>query len=799
MLFNLRDYIIRAEGPWAASALTEPLILRHAEDVVEFGGPLTVNVSAEVENEFIPQAGVEANHLRRASSSLFSYDVNIQAGYKWAFAVRQMPLSALAMHGARIVIRHSPCAPEVCEPDLPCDFAVKHSPDCGCFFPSACEPCGGGPIRMPATCRPSLTVAPASGGCVRPRFFNGMFITREDMETELRYFRVKNNLQRRADGQGVVWGFGLGRDGRSICVHPGYGVDCCGNDLTVTCTYKVGVAELLTDPAICHRRGGERECFALLLEYVECPEDPRPVHGEPCVGMPAGCEMSRVRETVRLRLVPERKHCVESPIARLFNKPRHQDECCGEKRPEWNEWPCLADPCCGHEPLFPCAPPWRELDERGRPAGPRAAALAIVYALLAGTIATEDVVKGENPKVKAAADLFQATATLLQAEASKTGELDKLAVKVRQLLADWCCSLLYPGPTCDCEIHGVVIGRAILCGDEIESIDPWAGRRWVMHYPLVAYWGEQFGVVPPDILASRLFDLICCVSRLEPPSCEALCSGDKGREAFEFAMPGGAIRVRKSGTRRSGHREPNVHRTQTVSLHDFGRHALGAMIAGEPPADGSFVELQLEGCPEVSLLVLDPTAPPVRAEEEHAPRGSGERRAGTPGAAPTPETDWIEALVREALEVTRTRRTHRSLPMLRAFGARLAGGLSRILPLSATAPPPSDQLVEALERDNVVTIGDLLQHPPESLAAALDDRTLVGPLSDLIQRGEARVHFVTDAVVDSLKSVADQHGLVSADDLSASGTGRAALAETLAQRLSLPRESIARQVSESLP
>ena len=52
---------------------------------------------------------------------------------------------------------------------------------------------------------------------------------------------------------------------------------------------------------------------------------------------------------------------------------------------------------------------------------------------------------------------------------------------------------------------------------EIERIDPWGGRRWVMHYPLLSYWGEQFGIVPPDVLASRIFALICCLARLERP------------------------------------------------------------------------------------------------------------------------------------------------------------------------------------------------------------------------------------------------------------------------------------------
>ena len=161
---------------------------------------------------------------------------------------------------------------------------------------------------------------PAAGGCVRPRFFNGMFITREDLETQLRYLRIKNQLQRRADGEGVVWGLGLGRDGTAVCVQPGYAVDCCGNDLTVTSVYKVDAATLLSDPAVCNLITGEQQCMSLLLEYLECPEQPRPVHGgDPCSGQSPGCEMSRVRETVRLRLVPTRDYQPSGPIQRFLD------------------------------------------------------------------------------------------------------------------------------------------------------------------------------------------------------------------------------------------------------------------------------------------------------------------------------------------------------------------------------------------------------------------------------------------------------------------------------------------------
>jgi hypothetical protein len=161
---------------------------------------------------------------------------------------------------------------------------------------------------------------PAAGGCVRPRFFNGMFVTREDLETQLRYLRIKNQLQRRADGEGVVWGLGLGRDGTAICVQPGYAVDCCGNDLTVTSVYKVDAATLLSDPAVCNLITGKQQCMSLLLEYLECPEQPRPVHGgDPCPSQSPGCEMSRVRETVPLRLVPTRDYQPSGPIQRFLD------------------------------------------------------------------------------------------------------------------------------------------------------------------------------------------------------------------------------------------------------------------------------------------------------------------------------------------------------------------------------------------------------------------------------------------------------------------------------------------------
>ena len=178
-------------------------------------------------------------------------------------------------------------------------------------------------IGLPPCDAVTLVTTPADGGCVRTRFFNGMFITREDLETEQRYHRLKSRLHNRAAGAGVVWGFKVGRQGDAVCVTPGYGVDCCGNDLVLTTMYEVPIAALLADPAaapvVC-ARGPHR--MHLLLEYIECPSEPRPVHGDPCAPH-ARCETSRIRELVRLRLVPPCDYPVpreSGPIGRFLDE-----------------------------------------------------------------------------------------------------------------------------------------------------------------------------------------------------------------------------------------------------------------------------------------------------------------------------------------------------------------------------------------------------------------------------------------------------------------------------------------------
>jgi hypothetical protein len=528
----------------------------------------------------------------------------------------------------------------------------------------------------------------------------------------------------------------------------------------------------------------------LLLEYTECPEEPRPVHGDPCVGNATACEMSRVRETVRLRLVPPRHYRPKGPIPkflRALSEVRGAEDSPPATRGEREPFPCLTDPCCDEEPLWPVTLPFATENpwKRGHAAGPQVIGMAVMYSLLAGHIASEDGNLDEfSPKVGVAAELYKMTARLLHREFDNKEELDRVTAHVQQLLSDWCCSFLYPGPCCEGEPHGVVIGCAVVCGGEIERIDPWGGRRWVMHYPLLAYWGEQFGIVPPDALASRIFALICCLARLERPSCEGFYRDDRVAERMEMEIGGARFGIGPGSPRQSGNtvHGRQISRRETVSLLEFAAHALAAIAQPQAPERVPLREVRLEGNTDVYLLVPDLAASAPTAVAK--PRVPGE--------------DPLTLLVRDALAVPRTRRAHRAKPLFRAFHEKLSAGLAANAPLSALTPPPPRDLAEALQDAGIETIGALLGRSPEDLAGDLADAMSTAALNDLILHAEAKVTAVTADTVESVQSVATEYSLMSAVDFLGSGEGRRKLVETLAERLQLSVATVEARVSEAL-
>jgi hypothetical protein len=114
--------------------------------------------------------------------------------------------------------------------------------------------CGGGGGTLSVT-----TCGCGGGGCgscqgqgiVRPRFFAGQLLTEDDLQLLTDYVGQKDRLHNRhLYGAGVVCGLDVSchpcGDGRVI-VHPGYALDCCGNDLTLSCAQILDINAMVRD------------------------------------------------------------------------------------------------------------------------------------------------------------------------------------------------------------------------------------------------------------------------------------------------------------------------------------------------------------------------------------------------------------------------------------------------------------------------------------------------------------------------------------------------------------------------
>jgi hypothetical protein len=196
-------------------------------------------------------------------------------------------------------------------------------------------------------------------GLVRPRFFAGQLLTEEDLQLLTDYTVAKNRLHNRyLFGEGVVCGLEVTCHpcgGGTVLVHPGYALDCCGNDILVQCEKELDINAMVRDlrrnllggydcgdPCADKKKEKEGEAghagtetkavkyedvlrhYCLYVRYCEELSDPVSPYAtaEPC-GVQS-CEATRVREGFRFEL-----RCQEDP------KP-HQDlftsiaECLGD-------------------------------------------------------------------------------------------------------------------------------------------------------------------------------------------------------------------------------------------------------------------------------------------------------------------------------------------------------------------------------------------------------------------------------------------------------------------------------------
>jgi hypothetical protein len=856
---------------------------------------------------------------------------------------------------------------------LPCDFAVANRPGAGRFFPVGCEPCSpSAVVASPPLQGPALLVAPARGGTVRTRYFTGMFIGREDLETDQRNVRLKRALMTRAMGQGVVWGLGVGLDGDGICVLPGYGVDCCGNDLILSQTYRVEGSSLLRDPAaqaILAIPGPQR--LHLVLEYFECPEAPRPIHGDPCA-TDARCEPSRMRETVRLRLAPP---CdvddsgpikdflaeveqirgtvaavgvaapapapaaplpaprvpfavaIDQPIAGAAPALNLQPQVAAEARDDyvlmdlparvrirlnaeagvtftgapitqvltfdpqtkvtqaisspvgatWSpavvEWefdvpswwwypppgntqdptppamafdigpwvmrdqngvefrgttrldltpllwryykltpwgknparfpnpiggallhsavlatsvtvtgeqpptfPCLGEPCGdGTVPLFPTMPPFLHDDpaKPGQAIDGKVILLALLQAYVTGTLTkyrTGTPYAVHSAQANIGSMLGRVAGQLLLAR-STAAQQAQLVTALQRLFEAWCRALLYPGPRCLCEPHGAVIGCVTVDGGVIQGVDPWGGRRWVVHYPLLAYWGQQFGIMPPDAIASKLFHLICCLAGIgatRPPTGAppvlARVPGGIRHEAIPLGrtmlFTGSDPQV--SDTLGSMGIQPN--RTLRLNPVDFISRVARAIRAPAVAAGAPLVRMSVLGSPDLTVVMPDDDAPPAAAPAAAAaPTPAGARPLDTSISGPV------------------TTRPKAPVPsLLRGFAMTVA---SRVVDAVALEPAAGGEkpVVERMHKAGIRTVASVLRHDPEKLHAEVLDQEKAIEVAKVLERSERTAQAVAKEVADAVTAYAEAHGLAARVDF-ADPKIAADLAKQLADR-----------------
>ncbi len=362
----------------------------------------------------------------------------------------------------------------------------------------------------------TLACPPGSlpGGLTRTRFFDGMFLTQADLENEQVFWRMKRRLTNRALGTGVVWGLKLGFDVKTqkYRLSPGYALDCCGNDLVVECPVEITQAELfqrsqpLLAPAAqpanslsTHQPAtaiGIARLACVVLQYVECPDGIRPVHRDACSPIGSACEPSRIRESCRLLLVPECEQVLGcQPLVQFQREIATLRTALG----------AAASP--------PAAESWIPSATYG---DAKQTIGSLVLAALSGYLATAEKYHASAESQLVVSYLISSVLSgLLDLEVDGMTDANRatLSTAVNALAAALCEGLLYPGPRCLEDHHGVFLGCVRLSRtNTVETFTPWVCRREVLTGPLLNWWLCQFGVRPLDILINSIASSQCDVA-----------------------------------------------------------------------------------------------------------------------------------------------------------------------------------------------------------------------------------------------------------------------------------------------
>jgi hypothetical protein len=172
-------------------------------------------------------------------------------------------------------------------------------------------------------------VGPCSCGCapcdhtscgldcvIQPRYFCGQLLTDADLAAGVTWSQSKFRLSRRRAGWGVVCGLDVscGPQSGMLTVHPGYAVDCCGNDIVVCSDAPLDLNKLFQQPPNpCEPelkkpavevgkkiQNGEEVVVDLAIHYKEEQILPATTLGRAACGQSGECEYSRIKESYKL-------------------------------------------------------------------------------------------------------------------------------------------------------------------------------------------------------------------------------------------------------------------------------------------------------------------------------------------------------------------------------------------------------------------------------------------------------------------------------------------------------------------
>src|SRR5208337_4052112 len=91
MTMPLTDHVAARSGSWASQpqASDNVIELTHYDDAVVFQGPLSLNVAVVAEAVLVPVAS--GGKPRSSVNDLYSYDVEVPAGYTWKYQMADAP------------------------------------------------------------------------------------------------------------------------------------------------------------------------------------------------------------------------------------------------------------------------------------------------------------------------------------------------------------------------------------------------------------------------------------------------------------------------------------------------------------------------------------------------------------------------------------------------------------------------------------------------------------------------------------------------------------------------------------